>query len=128
MIQRCYDANYAGFKAYGARGINVAAAWRKSFEKFLEDMGHRPAGMTLERRDNSLGYSKENCEWATRRQQQRNRRCTVRFDFKGEHLTIAEIKERLPIDVEDETIRQRIVGLGWSIEAAFTTPLRGRAA
>ncbi len=73
--QRCTNLKSTGYKNYGGRGISVDVRWR-SFEAFLADVGERPIGMTLERRDNSKGYSPDNCYWATAKQQARNRRNT----------------------------------------------------
>lgn len=71
--KRCHSPNHTRFLEYGARGIAVCERWRDSFENFLEDMGECPPGMTLERRDNSIGYEPGNCEWATRERQAQNR-------------------------------------------------------
>lgn len=74
MIARCVNPKNIGYPEYGARGITVCARWRSSFANFLADMGERPAGMTLDRRDNDKGYSRRNCRWATPKQQANNTR------------------------------------------------------
>ena len=75
MIGRCHRVTHRAFKDYGARGIFVCDEWR-NFEGFYADMGAQPKCMTLERLDNSRGYSKDNCVWASVTDQARNRRTT----------------------------------------------------
>jgi hypothetical protein len=71
MILRCTNPNYNRFIDYGGRGIKVCKRWRL-FENFYADMGDRPEGKTIERKNNDLGYYKENCRWASRSEQQHN--------------------------------------------------------
>lgn len=75
MLTRCHNGKHSGAKKYKDRGICVCDSWFV-FENFLRDMGDRPNGTSLERKDNSLGYTKENCTWATPQEQARNRRAT----------------------------------------------------
>lgn len=73
LIQRCTNPASTNFPRYGARGIRVCDRWLK-FEHFLADMGERPLGLSIERRDNEKGYEPGNCVWATAREQRMNQR------------------------------------------------------
>ena len=74
MKTRCYNRKTHNYKNYGGRGIKACPRWLDSFENFFADMGQRPTALhTLERRDSNADYSPENCIWATKTQQGRNR-------------------------------------------------------
>lgn len=73
MKSRCNNPKVRSYADYGERGIKYIKRWEK-FSNFLKDMGEAPTGLTLERLDNSRGYSKKNCKWATFKEQNRNRR------------------------------------------------------
>lgn len=76
MNVRCYDTRHKAYHRYGARGVLVNSNWRwdnpKGFFNFVTDVGERPEGTTLDRIDNDKEYSKENCKWSTKKEQQNN--------------------------------------------------------
>ena len=75
MIQRCTNPNNPMYSYYGEKGIKVCNKWLHSYSEFLWDMGRRPSTKhTLDRKNNKLGYYKENCKWSTRQEQARNRK------------------------------------------------------
>lgn len=119
MIRRCEEETNKSFVNYGARGITVCDEW-KDFWAFLADMGPRPSGRhSVERLDNTKGYSKENCCWATPAQQARNRRNAViteslakeikRRAWRGEKA--GDIARAMSLSYDQ--VRNVILGLSW---------------
>lgn len=120
IFQRCENPKCPSFKNYGARGIGVCDEWR-DFARFFSDMGNPPHKRSLERRDNSKGYSKENCYWATARQQLNNKRTNRVLEFRGIKMSTSEWARRMRIPVTALFSR---LEYGWSIEDALTKPLK----
>ena len=106
MKKRCYAKNCSSYKNYGGRGIYVCAEWRNDFPAFLRDMGKCPAGKTLDRIDNDGPYSQENCRWATRTEQSRNKRTTRFVVIDGVKISLGELSEKSGIHYD--ILRQRI--------------------
>jgi len=92
MHQRCSDANRAKASRYSGRGIFVDERWcgPMGFQNFLNDMGPRPNGTSLDRRNNDGPYSPENCRWATQREQCNNQSTNRRIAAFGKEMTLAE--------------------------------------
>jgi hypothetical protein len=96
MLRRCRDPNRPEYPHYGGRGIGVCERWAEDFGAFYTDMGTRPSKKhTIERRNNDLGYSPENCYWATRAEQSVNKRTNHYIVFMGEKKTIGEWEKGL---------------------------------
>ena len=75
MMKRCFNTNHPQYADYGGRGITVCNAWVQSFEQFVADIGEPPSDThSLDRIDNDGNYEPSNVRWATRIEQQRNRR------------------------------------------------------
>lgn len=122
MIARCFNKNHDAYERYNGRGITVCDHWRK-FENFLADMGERPQGLTLERKNNAGNYEPGNCKWATTKEQNNNQRTNRILTFKGESMNLTQWSERL--SVTPSLLKARFK-LGWSIERAFSEPIRQR--
>lgn len=120
MVQRCHDDGHHDYPLYGSRGITVCERWRRSFKNFIDDMGPRPAGCTVERTDNNRGYSPSNCRWATQLEQANNRRNTVKITANGETLSLRGWSLRLGIPYS--TLRTRHQR-GWSVDLMFSRPV-----
>lgn len=78
MKERCTNPNHIRYRHYGGRGIGICKQWLENFLTFLNDMGERPAGMTLDRIDINRGYEPSNCRWATVSEQNANRKPWLR--------------------------------------------------
>lgn len=90
MLNRCYNPNVRNYPRYGGRGIEVCSRWRHSFATFFADMGSRPKGLSLERKNNGGSYEPGNCMWASSSAQARNRRSSRLVEITGIVKTLAE--------------------------------------
>lgn len=90
MLQRCENEKQEDYFLYGKRGIKVCPEWHK-FLNFMRDMGIRPTGKSLDRKDNDGDYNPENCRWATSEEQQNNRRNNHIIEYGGHSGTITQI-------------------------------------
>ena len=126
MRYRCNNPKHIWYKHYGGRGIKVCKRWSiadrsgQGFLNFLADMGEKPTkDHQIDRKDNSLGYSPENCKWSTPKENSSNKRNNV--IYKGEHATDAS--RRLTNGKNKMLVNLRIKQ-GWTIEKSFTEKVR----
>lgn len=123
MRQRCTNPTAQAYNNYGARGIKVCKRW-KQFDKFLLDMGPRPEGYTLERKNNNKGYTPKNCEWVPSARQNRNTRTNNWLTVGTERMLLVDWARRL--GTRPTTIWLRINKYGWSVAEACTVPVAAR--
>jgi hypothetical protein len=125
MIDRCYKKSHHAFHRYGGRGITVCNEWLDpidGFLNFLADIGPKSGtGLSLERIDNNLGYSKTNCIWASKTEQANNRESCIFLTFEGRTLTMMQWANEK--GMSKNTIAERMKR-GWSIEKAISHPKR----
>ncbi len=141
MLHRCHNPKAYDYPNYGGRGISVAAEWRDyktGFAQFMKDMESKPSPLhSIERTDNDLGYTADNCEWATRKTQQNNRRPNRQYQldfglghtryrspliqYSGMVKSLTQWAEQFGIKAT--TLRQRLKR-GVPIEAALVPPNR----
>lgn len=120
MKARCLNPLDKGYMAYGGRGITVDPAWIESFEAFYAYIGPAPTpDHTLERMDVNGNYEPGNVKWATRDEQELNKRRTVWLECRGERKPLAVwIRES---GIKESTLRNRLKN-GWSVSKALSTP------
>jgi hypothetical protein len=113
------------FPSYLGRAVDPR--WNE-YTAFLSDMGECPDGHQLDRIDNSKGYGPDNCRWATRLQNARNRPDTrpLTNPRTGETLLATDWQERLGLGLG--TLQHRIDDRGWSLDRALNTPSKRRKA
>jgi len=116
MWYRCNNPKSKPYPNYGGRGIKVCDRWR-DFYLFLEDIGRKPVGMSLDRIDNEGNYEPLNCRWATARQQSANQRTSHRLKFDGETVPLMEICRRTGI--AQTTLLKRLRETDFDVDAAI---------
>lgn len=127
MRERCSNSNSKAYAHYGARGVTVCDEWNdfESFYSWAISNGYNedlPTSLcTIDRIDNNLGYSPDNCRWVCVKEQARNRTNNHIISFNGQSKTIAEWSEITGIP--ERVISSRINRYGWSVERALTVTI-----
>lgn len=123
MLRRCGDENDKQFRYYGGRGITVCDEWRNDFVTFATWAHHNGYNdkLTLDRIDVHQGYTPDNCRWATYATQSRHRSDTKLYTYNGDTMVLTDFAAKYGFNAE--TLRQRVVDYGMSIDDAINTPL-----
>lgn len=117
---RCQNPNAPHFDQYGGRGIKLCQRWQ-SFVDFRSDVGEPPAPQhTLDRIDVNGNYTPDNCRWATRSEQSRNRRNTIWAEIDGTKMCLMDAAKLRGLKYA--TVRDRVRRHGWTVERALSTP------
>lgn len=118
MRRRCMDPKVINFKDYGGRGVTVAAEWANDFAAFFAHVGKRPGrGYSLDRIDNERGYEPGNVRWATRAEQNANRRNTRWVELNGVKVPLR--RYCLAMGIPYLRVLNRIGKLGWDLDRAL---------
>lgn len=125
MICRCTYSTMPSYPYYGGRGIKVTENWlgKDGFINFLADMGERPEGTTLDRIDKDRDYEPNNCRWADIFTQNNNHSHVKYVTYQGKTMNVRNWAKTLGIR---ESIIYKRLWMGWSVEKAFTTPVKHR--
>lgn len=125
MRQRCYNEKCKDYKDYGSRNITVCDEWNESFEEFMKWAlnGAYSNGLSIDRIDNSKGYSPDNCRWVTNKIQQNNKTDNRLITFDNKTMNVTQWSKELGI--KSGTIFNRLFK-GWSVEKALTTPVKSK--
>ena len=118
MKTRCSNPRVKSYPDYGGRGITVCERWN-SFESFLSDMGRKPKHTSIERLDNSKGYSPDNCAWRNAFTQGANKRNNRFITWRGQTKIVAQWARETGLT--KEVIAYRL-NIGWDAEKTLTTP------
>lgn len=122
---RCTSPTHPAYASYGGRGITFHAAWLDDPAAFIAHVGPRPSPKhEIDRIDNDRGYEPGNVRWATRKENDRNRRSNRMLTCWGATRTLVEWCERLGL--RPDTVSKRL-DAGWTVERALTTAARPKA-
>ena len=121
MRTRVENPNHPEYKSYRCHRICDRWLGPSGFENFYNDLGPRPEGTTLDRLDNTLGYSPGNCAWRSPKQQGNNRSTNIVIKYNGKRMTISQWSEKLGIKY---TTLYRRLQKGMPVSQAFTRPVR----
>lgn len=121
MRYRCNKPNHKFYKFYGGKGVSVCKRW-DIFLNFLEDMGEKPEGLSLDRINNDGNYEPSNCKWSTQQEQNENSSRVVRFTYGGKTMNMKEWAKELKLNYQ--TLAGRIKTYGISFEEAISRPKR----
>ena len=126
MKSRCNNPNYLNYHLWGGRGISYCEEWdnfsgfirdmHKSYKEHCKQFGEN--NTSLDRVNNNAGYSKDNCRWATRKDQANNRNTNRILEHNGKRQTLVQWSSE--VKIKPSTLRQRISCYGWSVEKALT--------
>ena len=122
MMRRCYDKSSNRYYLYGAKGIKVCAEWKGNPWAFIDYMGDRPDGMSLDRKDSSGNYEPGNVRWADANTQNQNRSCVVLNkamvesirNLRAKGFSYKDIKHELDLDASLDTISMAGNGTSWT--------------
>lgn len=115
MRYRCYTASNPSYYRYGARGIKVCERW-SDFNNFLEDMGEKPHGTSLDRLDTDGDYSPENCRWASTETQQNNKSNNNKQIVFGELMSVSQASRKF--NIPRSTLVSRMIRNSLQLESA----------
>lgn len=124
MKYRCNNSNASNYYMYGGKGIKVCERWQNSFQNFYADMGDKPTPEhSIDRVDSKGDYTPDNCRWATKKEQARNRKTSRPITYKGVTKTVIEFCEEYGF--KHHQLLHRL-NIGWSVEKSLLTPIRER--
>lgn len=118
--------NHHTYEYYGARGISVCEEWNQpdsypAFKNWAINNGYKE-GLTIDRIDVNGNYEPSNCRWVTQEVQNENKRGNIFYEYNRKKMLLKDWSKIL--NIKEETLYSRINTLGWSIEKAFTTPVK----